>query len=136
VLQDLIGGHVDFAFGQAAGYLTAVQGGELKAFAVQPKRWCAAPEVPTLDELGLKNIDASFWHGLWAPTGTPPEVIPKLNAAVRVALADPSVQERFKNVGQQVWPSEYQTPAALAAKQKAEIAKWMPVIKESGIKSD
>lgn len=135
LLQDLIGGHVDFAFGQAAGYLTAVESGELKAYAVlQPRRWWAAPAVPTLDELGYKNIDASFWHGLWAPKGTPPEIIAKLNAAVRVALADPVVQDRFKKVGQEIWPVEYQTPQALAAKQKAEIARWTPIIKASGIK--
>jgi tripartite-type tricarboxylate transporter receptor subunit TctC len=134
LLQDMLGGHIDFAFGQAAGYLTNVNSGELRAFAVlQPKRWWAAPNVPTLDELGLKNIDASFWHGLWAPTGTPPDVIAKLNAAVRDALADPTVQDRFKKVGQEIWPPDYQTPDALATKQKAEMAKWTPIIKASGI---
>jgi tripartite-type tricarboxylate transporter receptor subunit TctC len=137
LLQDMMGGHVDFAFGQAAGYLTSVESGELKAFAVlQPKRWWAAPNVPTLDELGFKNIDASFWHGLWAPKGTSPEIIARLNAAVRVALADPVVQDRFKKVGQEIWPVAFQTPAALAAKQQAEIAKWTPIIKESGIKAE
>jgi tripartite-type tricarboxylate transporter receptor subunit TctC len=137
LLQDMLGDHVDFAFGQAAGYLTTVQSGQLKVFAVlQPKRWWAAPDVPTLDELGFKNIDATFWHGLWAPKGTPPDVIAKLNAAVRVALADPTVQDRFKKVGQEIWPVEYQTPEALAAQQKAELAKWTPVILESGIKAE
>jgi len=135
LLQDMLGGHVDFAFGQAAGYLTTVQSGQLKAFAVlQPKRWWAAPDVPTLDELGLKDIDASFWHGMWAPKGTPQNIIAKLNSAIRVSLADPVVQNRFKKVGQEIWPPEYQTPEALAAKQKAEIARWTPIILESGIK--
>ncbi|MGB7176897.1 MAG: tripartite tricarboxylate transporter substrate binding protein [Xanthobacteraceae bacterium] len=137
LLQDMLGGHVAFAFGQAAGYLTAVENGQLKAFAVlQPKRWWAAPDVPTLDELGYKNIDVSFWHGLWAPKGTPPDVIAKLNAAVRIALADPTVHERFKKVGQEIWPVDYQTPEALAAKQQAELARWTPIIVESGIKAD
>jgi len=137
LLQDMLGDHIDFAFGQAAGYVTTVENGQLKALAVlQPKRWWAAPNVPTLDELGFKNIDASFWHGLWAPKGTPPDIIAKLNAAVRVALADPTVQDRFKKVGQEIWPVEDQTPEALAAKQKAEIAKWTPVILESGIKAE
>ncbi|HEX4043022.1 MAG TPA: tripartite tricarboxylate transporter substrate binding protein [Xanthobacteraceae bacterium] len=131
-LTDLLGGHIDFAFGQAASQLAQVQSGHLKAFAVlQPKRWWAAPDVPTLDELGIPDIDASFWHGIWVPAGTPPDVIAKLNAAIRVALADPTVQERFKKVGQDIWPPEYQTPEALAAKQKAEIAKWTPIIKET-----
>jgi len=137
LVQDMLGGHIDFAFGQAAGYITNVQSGEFKALAVlQPKRWWAAPGVPTLDELGFKNIDATFWHGLWAPKDTPPDVIAKLNAAVRVSLADPSVQERFKKVGQEIWPVEYQTPDALAAQQKAELAKWTPIILESGIKAE
>lgn len=133
-LTDLLGGHIDFAFGQAAAQLGQVQDGHLKAFAVlQPKRWWAAPDVPTLDELGVSNIDASFWHGLWAPKDTPPGVVGKLDDAVRAALADPAVQERFKKIGQEIWPPADQTPAALAAKQQAEIAKWTPVIKASGV---
>jgi tripartite-type tricarboxylate transporter receptor subunit TctC len=137
LLQDLLGEHVDFAFGQAATYLTYVRDHELKAFAVlSEKRWWAAPDMPTLDELGVHNIYASFWHGIWAPKGTPPEVIAKLNAAIREALADPSVQERLRAVGQEVWPADQQTPAALAAKQKAEIARWSPIIEESGVKAE
>ena len=131
-LTDLLGGHIDFLFGQAASQLAQVQSGQLKAFAVlQPKRWWADPDVPTLDELGIPDIDASFWHGIWVPAGTPPEVIAKLNAAIRIALADPAVQERFKKLGQEIWPADFQTPEALATKQKAEIAKWTPIIKET-----
>jgi tripartite-type tricarboxylate transporter receptor subunit TctC len=134
-LQDLLGEHIDFVFGQAAAQLGVFRDGQVKVYGVlSPKRWWAAPEVPTLDELGLHDIDASFWHGLWAPADTPPDVIDKLNAAVRVALADATVQERFKKIGQEIWPPDEQTPAALAAKQKAEIARWTPVIKEAGIK--
>lgn len=137
VAEDLMGGHVDFAFGQAAGTLPLVQSGQLKAYAVlQPKRWWAAPKVPTLDELGITSVDASFWHGIWVPAGTPQDVIAKINAAIRESLADPVVQERLKKVGQEVWPPEYQTPAALLAKQKAEMAKWTPVIEEAGIKAE
>jgi tripartite-type tricarboxylate transporter receptor subunit TctC len=137
LVTDMLGGHVDFAFGQAAGYITNVESGQFKALAVlQPKRWWAAPDVPTLDELGYRDIDVSFWHGLWAPKGTPPAIIARLNSAVRVALADPIVQDRFKKVGQEIWPIEYQTPDALAAKQQAELEKWTPVILESGIKAE
>jgi tripartite-type tricarboxylate transporter receptor subunit TctC len=103
---------------------------------LQPKRWWAAPTVPTLDELGFHDIDASFWHGIWVPKGTPQEAVTKLNAAIRAALADPAIQERFKKIGQEIWPVEYQTPEALAAKQKAEITRWTPVILESGIKAE
>jgi tripartite-type tricarboxylate transporter receptor subunit TctC len=137
LVTDMLGGHVDFAFGQAAGYITNVESGQFKALAVlQPKRWWAAPDVPTLDELGYRDIDASFWHGLWAPKGTPPAIIARLNAAVRIALADPTLQDRFKKVGQEIWPVEYQTPEALAAKQQTELEKWTPVILESGIKAE
>lgn len=137
VAEDLLGGHVDFAFGQAAGTLPLVQNGQLKAFAVlQSKRWWAAPNVPTLEESGISSVNASFWHGIWVPAGTPQDVIAKLNGAIRESLADPAVQDRFKKVGQEVWPPDYQTPAALAAKQRAEMAKWTPVIKAAGIKAE
>jgi tripartite-type tricarboxylate transporter receptor subunit TctC len=135
LLTDLLAGHVDFAFGQAATYLAYVRNKQLKSYAVlSPKRWWAAPETPTLDELGVPNIHATFWHGIWVPKGTPPEAIARLNAAIVDALADRQVQQRFRDVGQEVWPKEEQTPAALAAKQKAEMARWAPIIKEAGIK--
>jgi tripartite-type tricarboxylate transporter receptor subunit TctC len=137
LLQDMLGGHIDFGFGQAATTLTYVHNGELKAFAVlQAKRWWAAPEVPTLDELGIPALHASFWHGIWVPKGTPADVIAKLNAAIRDSLADASVRERLKKVGQEIWPVEDQTPEALAAMQKAEIARWTPFVKEAGIKAE
>jgi tripartite-type tricarboxylate transporter receptor subunit TctC len=135
--EDLLGGHIDFDIGQAASTLNYVQSGELKAYAVlQPKRWWAAPSVPTLDELGYHDIDASFWHGIWVPKGTPADVIAKLNAAIRAALADAAVRDKLKKIGQEIWPVEQQTPEALAAKQNAEIARWTPIIKETGIKAE
>ncbi len=135
LLEDLLGEHIDFAFGQAATYLSYVHNKQLKSYAVlSAKRWWAAPEVPTLDELGVPGIHASFWHGIWVPRGTPKDIVAKLNTAIREALADPAVQTRFKAVGQEVWPPDGQTPEALAAKQKEEIARWSPIIKEAGIK--
>jgi tripartite-type tricarboxylate transporter receptor subunit TctC len=137
MLQDLLAGHIDLTFGQAANYLNYVRNGQLKAYAVlMDKRWWAAPEVPTLDELGVTGIQASFWHGLWAPRGTPAETVQKLNAATVSALADPTVKKRLTDVGQDIFPREQQTPAALAARQKAEIEKWWPIIKAVGIKSE
>jgi tripartite-type tricarboxylate transporter receptor subunit TctC len=82
----------------------------------------------------VPNIHATFWHGIWVPKGTLPEAIAKLNAAIVEALADPQVQQRFRDVGQEVWPKDEQNPAALSAKQKAEMARWAPIIKEAGIK--
>jgi tripartite-type tricarboxylate transporter receptor subunit TctC len=135
LVQDLIAGQIDLTFGQAANYLPHVREGRLKAYAVlAPKRWWAAPDVPTMDEAGVPGFHASFWHGLWVPKGTPKEAIEKLHAALVQALADPALQKRFKDIGQEVWPREQQTPAALAAMQKVEIEKWWPIVKETNVK--
>jgi len=137
LLQDLVAGQIDIAFGQAANYLGPVRGGQLKAFAVLSKqRWWAAPDVPTMDEAGVPGLHASFWHGLWAPKGTPKDIIAKLDAAVIETLADPAVQQRLKDIGQEPWPRDKQTPEALAAQQKAEIELWWPIIKANNIKSE
>ena len=135
VLQDLLAGHIDFTFGQAATYLNYVRNGQLKAYAVlTEKRWWAAPEVPTLDELGVPGIHAGFWHGMWVPKGTPPEIVAKLNAVVVETLGDATVKQRLTDVGQDIVPREQQNPTALGTKQKAEIEKWWPIVKAAGIK--
>ena len=77
-----------------------------------------------------------FWHGLWAPAHTAPDIIAKLNAAVVAVLADPKVQRRFAEIGQEIFPREQQTPEALAALQRAEIEKWWPVIKAANVKGE
>lgn len=137
LLQDLIAGQIDMSFGQAANYLGPVRGGQLKAFAVLSKeRWWAAPDVPTMDEAGVPGLHASFWHGLWAPKGTPKEIVARLDAAIVESLADPAVQQRLKEIGQQPWPRDKQTPEALAAQQQAEIAVWWPIIKANNIKGE
>jgi tripartite-type tricarboxylate transporter receptor subunit TctC len=137
LLQDLLSGQIDFTFGQAATYLPHVRSGALKAYAVlMPRRWWAAPEVPTLDELGIKGIYAGFWHGIWVPKGTPAPIVATLNAAFKTTLADAATQKRFKDIGQEIYPAEQQNPAALAAQQNAEIERWWPVIKAAGIKSE
>jgi len=136
LLQDLIAGQIDMTFGQAANYLGPVRGGQLKAFAVQSKeRWWAAPDVPTMDEAGVPGLHGSFWHGLWAPKGTPKEIVAKLNAAVVETLADPAVKQRLKDIGQEPWPRDKQTPQALAEQQNNEIAVWWPVIKANNIRA-
>jgi len=114
-----------------------VRQGQLKAFAVLAKqRWWAAPDVPTMDEAGVPGLHASFWHGLWAPKGTPKDIIAKLNTALVEALDDPAVRRRLAEIGQGTWPREQQTPEALAAQQKAEIAKWWPIVKAANIKAE
>jgi tripartite-type tricarboxylate transporter receptor subunit TctC len=135
LLADLVGGQIDFNFGQASTYIGAVRNGQLKALAAQAKeRWWGAPDVPTVDEAGVPGLYGSYWHGMWLPRGTPKDIVAKLNAAVVAALADPVVQQRFKDAGQSIWPRAQQTPEALAAHQKAEIERWWPIIKDAGIK--
>jgi tripartite-type tricarboxylate transporter receptor subunit TctC len=134
--QDLVAGHIDLNLGMAAASYTLVRSGQIKAYAMMAKtRWWAAPDVPTVEETGVPGLYASFWHALWAPKGTPREIILKLNSAVRSALADPAVRQRFADQGQEIPPPERQTPQALGAHQKAEIEKWWPIIKAAGIKA-
>jgi tripartite-type tricarboxylate transporter receptor subunit TctC len=109
--------------------------GKVKAYAVMAKsRWWAAPDVPSVDELGLKGLHMSIWHAFWVPKGTPKEIVGRLNAAVVDALEDPLVRRRLGDLGQEIVPRERQTPEALLAHHKAEIAKWWPIVKEAGIK--
>ena len=89
-----------------------------------------------MEELGAPGMLISFWHGLWAPKGTPKGVVAKLNAAVVTAFADPDVQKRLSDLGQEIPPREQLTPEALAAHHKAEIEKWWPIIKAANIRAE
>ncbi len=136
-MQDLVSGQVDIMFDQAANALGQVRAGGIKALAVLTKeRWSPLPDVPSIDEAGVPSLYVSYWHGLWAPKGTPKEMIGKLNAAVVEALADPNVRGRLAAIGQEVWPREQQTPEALAAHHKAETEKWWPIIRASNLKAE
>ena len=137
MIQDLVAGQIDLTFTQVASALAQVRAGQLKAYGVMSKaRWPAAPETPTFDEVGVPGLHASFWHGLWAPRGTPKDIIAKLNAALVEALDDAGVRRRLAEIGQGTWPREQQTPEALAAQQKAEIEKWWPIVKAANIKAE
>jgi tripartite-type tricarboxylate transporter receptor subunit TctC len=137
MIQDLIATQIDLTFTQIASAVVQIRAGKLKAYGVMAKtRWAAVPDTPTFDEVGVTGLHASFWHGLWAPKGTPKDVVAKLNAALVDALADPTVRQRFADVGQEPWPRSHQTPEALAAQQKAEIEKWWPIVKAANIKAE
>ena len=137
LMQDMLAGRIDFIFDQAANAITQLGAGTIKAYAMlSGQRWHLAPEIPTIDEFGVQGLHISYWHALFAPKGTPPDIIAKVNAAAVTALADPNVQQRFAQQGQDVWPRDQQTPEALGAFYKSETAKWWPIIKAEGLHAE
>jgi len=136
-MQDLLAGRVDLMIDLPANSLAHVRAGTIKPYAVTTKmRLDIAPDIPTVDEAGLPGFYASAWYSVFAPKGTPKEVVARLNAAIVSALADTAVRRRLADLGQQIVPRDRQTPEALGALQKAEIAKWRPVIKAAGIRPE
>jgi len=134
-MTDLVSGQVDLLVIQGAAALPQIRGGTIKAIAnLSPQRSASMPDIPTSDETGVPGLYMSGWFGFFAPKGTPKDVIAKLNGALMQALADPAVKAKFTELGLDVATKEQQTPEGLAAFQKAEIEKWWPIIKASGIK--
>jgi len=134
---DLLGGQIDLACLEASASLPYAQAGKFKAFAVMSEqRWPKDPDLPTMIESGVPGLTINFWHGLWTTKGTPADVVARLDSAVKAALADPAVKDRLTQLGQVIFPADQQNPAALAAYQKAEIAKWWPIIKAAGIRAN
>ena len=137
IIRDLVAGHIDITFDQAVTALGHVRNGAVKAFAVTSNaRIAAAPDIPTVDEAGAPGVYISTWNGLWAPKGTPPDIVRKLTAAAMDAMADPAVRSRLADLGQDIPPRERQTAEALAAHHKAEVEKWWPLIKAANIKAE
>jgi tripartite-type tricarboxylate transporter receptor subunit TctC len=135
-MQDAIAGHIQLGFEQALNALPHIRAGKLRPYAVTAKsRLASAPDIPTVDEAGLPGFYMSIWHAYWAPKGTPREVIARLNAALKEAVADPAVRKRLEDLGQEIPAVEQQTPEALRAFHKAEVDKWWPLIKSTGIKA-
>jgi tripartite-type tricarboxylate transporter receptor subunit TctC len=136
-IQDLVAGQIDMVISDPIAALPQVRDGTIKAYGVTTKtRLLSAPDIPTLDEAGLRGFDISQWHGFWLPKGTPKKISAKLNAAIMDALADPTVRSRLADLGQEIYPRDQLTPEALRAFQKAEIDKWWPIIKAANIKGE
>ncbi len=135
--NDLLAGITDIQLDTPAVSLPHVKSGALKAYAVTSKnRIAIAPDIPTTDEAGMPGYYFYFWHAMWAPKGTPKEIVAKLNAAAVAALADPQTRKRLTDLAQEIYPRDQQTPGALYAFQKSEIEKWWPIIKAAGIKAE
>jgi tripartite-type tricarboxylate transporter receptor subunit TctC len=136
-MTDVLGGQVDLMCDQTTNTTSQIKGGKVKAYGVTTKtRVKNLAELPTLDEAGLKGFDLAVWHGLYAPKGTPKEIVAKLTEALQAALKDPKVVERFAALGTEPVPQNEATPAAHSAKLKAEIEKWRPLIKAAGVYAD
>jgi len=133
--QDLIAGQVDLACLETSQTLGNYLGGKIRAYGVLgKKRWFKAPDVPTMEEAGVPGLQFPFWHGMWAPKGTPKPIIAKLNDAVVKAFGDAAVQKRFHDLGMDIPPRERLTPQALRDFHQVELDKWWPIIKGAGIK--
>ncbi len=133
-LTDLMGGQVQFMFDNMPSAWPHVMSGKLKALAVTTaKRSPTAPDLPTMEESGVKPFDVSSWFGLIAPAGTPPEVVQKLNAAMNKAFDKPQVKESYAKLGA---VSEKNTPEQFGSFIKSEVTSWAPVVKSSGATVD
>ena len=136
-LTDLIGGQVDFMCDQTTNTTNQIKAGEVKAYGVfTDDRLAALPDVPTVKEGGLDGLSFGIWHGLYAPAGTPEAIVNRLSESLKVALADPTVIERFADLGTAPVPADQATPAALQAKVESEIDRWKPVIDAAGEYAD
>src|SRR5690349_1514428 len=136
-MNDLLGGQVDFMCDQTTSTTSQIKAGKIKVYGVtSPKRVSSLPDVPTLEEQGLKGANVGIWHGLYAPKGTPKPVLDKLVSSLQEAMKDPTVNQRFAELGAVSFPADKQNPAALQAHLKAEIDKWAPLIKKAGQYAD
>jgi tripartite-type tricarboxylate transporter receptor subunit TctC len=134
-LNDLVAGQIDIILDQTSNSISQVRAGTIRAYAItDDKRVEQASDIPTTDEAGLPGFHMTLWSGLWAPKGTPKDIIAKLNGAAVDALSDPSVRSKLENLGLQMTPSDQLSPQALGTLQRAEIEKWWPMIKAANVK--
>jgi tripartite-type tricarboxylate transporter receptor subunit TctC len=134
-LNDLVAGQIDLIVDQTSNSISQVRAGTIRAYAVtDDKRVESAPDIPTTDEAGLPGFHMTLWSGLWVPKDTPNAIVAKLNDAAVDALNDPAVRTKLENLGLQMPPPNELTPRALGTLQKAEIAKWWPMIKAADVK--
>ncbi|HSV84256.1 MAG TPA: tripartite tricarboxylate transporter substrate-binding protein [Ramlibacter sp.] len=138
-MTDLMGGQVDLMCDQTTNTTAQIEGKKIKAYAVtSPKRLTtpALKDLPTMDEAGYKGFNVSIFHGLYAPKGTPPAVLKRLNDALKVALKDPEFIKKQEGLGAVVVADKRAEPAEHKKFVQAEIAKWSPVIKAAGVYVD
>lgn len=133
-MADVIGGQVPLMFDALTAAMGHIQSGRMIALAVSSaQRSPILPDVPTFQELGMPQMNLSTWHGMWAPKGTPPEIVSRLNAEIKRIVALPDVRERIRGLG---GIPVGNTSAEFDAFQRAEMAKWSQIVKDSGAKVD
>lgn len=133
-MQDLIANQIQVMVDQSSNSLPQVRAGKIRAYAVTAKaRSSAAPEIPTAAEAGYP-MEVSIWHGLWAPKGTPPDVISQLNAAAIATFQDPAIRRRMEDLGQDIPTPAEMAPAAFAAFHRAEYARWAKILEAANVK--
>jgi tripartite-type tricarboxylate transporter receptor subunit TctC len=136
-MNDLLGGQVDFMCDQTTNTTSQIKGGKIKVYGVTTKtRVPSLPEAPTLDGAGLPGFEVAVWHALYAPKGTPAPVVAQLTKALQVALKDPTVKQRFADLGTEPVAESRATPQALRTYLKAEIDKWGGIIQKAGVYAD
>lgn len=136
-MNDLLGGQVDVLCDQTTNTTSQIKANRVKVYGVTSKKRVASlPDIPTMDEAGLKGFEVNVWHGLYAPKATPKAVIDKLVPALQAAIKDPTVKQRFAELGSESVADNRATPAALRAHLKAEIDRWAPIIKQAGVYAD
>jgi tripartite-type tricarboxylate transporter receptor subunit TctC len=136
-MNDLVAGQIDIIVDQLSNSINQVRAGTIRGYAVtDDKRAESAPDIPTTDESGVPGLHMTLWSGLWVPKGTPREIVARLNAAAIEALNDSHVRKALEDLGLQMPPAEKLTPESLGEWQKAEIAKWWPMLKAAHVSVD
>ncbi|MBL0899866.1 MAG: tripartite tricarboxylate transporter substrate binding protein BugD [Reyranella sp.] len=133
-LNDLVSGQFDYMVDQAVNVLPQIQSGNIKALGVSTlKRLPQLPNVPTIDEAGLKGYEVTIWNGFFAPKGTPKDILTRLNQALVTALSDEKIRVRLTELAVDLPDAKEATPDALREQLKASIDKWVPAIKAAGV---
>jgi tripartite-type tricarboxylate transporter receptor subunit TctC len=133
-LADLVGGQVDMMCDQTTNTTSQIQGGEIKGYAVTtPERVLTLPELPTTEESGLEDMQVGVWHGLYVPADTPDAIVERLNAALKVALADQNVIDQLAELGATPSTEEEATPEGHTQRLEEQIELWQPIIEEAGV---
>jgi tripartite-type tricarboxylate transporter receptor subunit TctC len=137
VMNDLIGRQIDMSCDQATNTTGPISSKQIKGYAVTTMtRLKSLPDLPTADEAGLKGFELGVWHGIFAPKGTPPEIVQKLAAALKLALKDPDLVKRFNDINTEPMSEDRATPEAAGRMLTSEIDRWAPIIKASGEYAD